>query len=69
MNEKITVNDFLSPLGSLEQTLDILEEFYLDERFENMDDAFELIENYKRAVRILKEVKKWINKKVKDWQH
>lgn len=54
MNEKITVNDFLSPLGSLEQTLDILEEFYLHERFENMDDAFELIENYKRAVRILK---------------
>lgn len=56
MNEKITVNDFVIPLESLEQTLEILEEFYLHERFEDMDDAFELIENYKRAVRILKDV-------------
>ena len=56
MNEKFSLNDFVSPLESLEQTLEMLEDFYLDERFEDMDDAFELIENYKRAVSILKEV-------------
>ena len=56
MNEKFTVNDFVSPLESIEQVLEMLEDFYLDERFEDMDDAFELIENYKRAVNILKEV-------------
>ena len=56
MNEKFSVNDFVSPLKSLEQTLEMLEDFYLDERFEDMGDAFELIENYKRAVSILKEV-------------
>ena len=56
MNEKFSVNDFLNPLESLEQTLEILEDFYLDERFEEMDDALELIENYKKAVNILKEV-------------
>lgn len=56
MNEKFTVNDFVSPLESIEQVLEMLEDFYLDERFEDMEDAFELIENYKRAVSILKEV-------------
>lgn len=54
MNEKFSVNDFLIPLESLERTLGILEDFYLDERFEDMDDALELIENYKRAISILK---------------
>lgn len=56
MNEKFSVNDFMVPLESLEQTLEMLEDFYLDERFEEMDDALKLIENYKRAVSILKEV-------------
>lgn len=56
MNEKFSVNDFMVPLESLEQTLEMLEDFYLDERFEYMDDALKLIENYKRAVSILKEV-------------
>ena len=56
MNEKFSVNDFLNPLESLERTLEILEDFYLDERFEEMSDAFELIEKYKRAMSILKEV-------------
>ena len=56
MNEKFTVNDFVSPLESIEQVLEMLEDFYLDKRFEDMDDASELIENYKRAVSILKEV-------------
>lgn len=56
MNEKFTVNDFVSPLESIEQVLEMLEDFYLDERFEDMDDASELIEKYKRAVSILKEV-------------
>ena len=56
MNEKISVDYFVSPLESLEQVLRMLEEFHLDERFEDMDDAFELIESYKKAASILKEV-------------
>lgn len=56
MNEKISVDYFVSPLESLEQVLRMLEEFHLDERFEDMDDAFELIESYKKAVSILKGV-------------
>lgn len=56
MKEKFSVDDFMSPLESLEQVLTMLEEFHLDERFEDMDDAFELIESYKKAVNKLKEV-------------
>ena len=56
MKEKFSVGDFVSPLESLEQVLIMLEEFHLDERFEDMDDAFELIESYKKAVSILKVV-------------
>ena len=58
MNEKFSVDDFISPLETLEQVLKMLEEFHLDERFEDMDDAFELIESYQKAVSILKEVVK-----------
>ena len=56
MNEKFTVDDFTNPLESLEQVLEMLGGFYSDGRFEDMDDALELIESYKRAVTILKEV-------------
>ena len=56
MKEKFSVGDFVSPLESLEQVLIMLEEFHLDERFEDMDDALELIESYKKAVSTLKEV-------------
>ena len=56
MKEKFSVDDFMTPLASLEQVLRMLEEFHLDERFEDMDDAFELIESYKKAVSILKGV-------------
>lgn len=56
MNEKFSVDDFVSPLENLEQVLKMLEGFHLDERFEDMDDALELIESYKKAVSILKEV-------------
>lgn len=56
MKEKFSVDDFMTPLESLEQVLTMLEEFHLDERFDDMDDAFELIESYKKAVSILKEV-------------
>ena len=56
MKEKFSVDDFMAPLESLEQVLTMLEEFHLDERFEDMDDAFELIESYKKAVNKLKEV-------------
>ena len=57
MNETFSVDDFITPLENLEQVLRMLEEFHLDERFEDMDDAFELIESYKKAVSILKEEK------------
>ena len=57
MNEKFSVDDFIGPLENLERVLEMLEEFYLDGRFEDMDDAFELIENYKESVSILKGVK------------
>ncbi|HIS17506.1 MAG TPA: hypothetical protein IAC02_02710 [Candidatus Coprovivens excrementavium] len=56
MNEKFSVDDFISPLENLERVLEMLEEFHLDERFEDMDDALELIESYKKAVSTLKEV-------------
>lgn len=56
MKEKFSVDVFLSPLKNLEQVLKMLEEFYLDERFEDMDDALELIEGYKKSVSTLKEV-------------
>ena len=56
MKEKFSVDDFMTPLENLEQVLTMLEEFHLDERFEDMDDAFELIESYKKAVSKLKEV-------------
>ena len=56
MKEKFSVDDFMNPLESLEQVLEMLEEFHSDERFEDMDDAFELIESYKKAVSKLKEV-------------
>ena len=55
MNEKFSVDDFISPLENLERVLEMLEEFHLDERFEDMDDALELIESYKKAVSTLKE--------------
>lgn len=54
MNEKFSVDDFLSPLKSLEQVLEMLEGFYLEDRFEDIYDALELIESYRKAVSILK---------------
>lgn len=56
MNEKFTIDDFTNPLENLEQVLEMLKGFYSDGRFEDMDDALELIKSYKRAVSILKEV-------------
>ena len=56
MKEKFSVGDLVRPLESLEQVFMMLEEYHLDERFEDMDDAFELIESYKKAVSILKVV-------------
>ena len=53
---KFTIDDFTNPLENLEHVLEMLEGFYSDGRFEDMDDALELIESYKRAVSILKEV-------------
>ena len=56
MNEKFTIDDFTNPLENLEHVLEMLGGFYSGGRFEDMDDALELIESYKRAVSILKEV-------------
>ena len=56
MKEKFSVDDFTNPLENLEQVLEMLGGFYSDGRFEDMDDALELIESYNRAVSILKEV-------------
>lgn len=56
MKEKFSVDDFESPLENLEQVLKMLEVFHLDGRFEDMDNALKLIEGYKKAVNILKEV-------------
>ena len=56
MKEKFSSDNFLSPLKNLEQVLRMLEEFHSDERFEDVDDALELIESYKKAVNKLKEV-------------
>ena len=59
MNEKFTIDDFTNPLENLEHVLEMLEEFHSDGRFEDMDDALDLIESYKRAVSILKGVQEW----------
>ena len=56
MKEKFSVDDFTNPLENLEQVLEMLGGFYSDGRFDDMDDALELIESYNRAVSILKEV-------------
>ena len=56
MNEKFSVDDFISPLENLEHVLEMLEGFYSDGRFEDMDDALELIESYKRAVDLVRTI-------------
>ena len=56
MKEKFSVDDFMTPLESLKQVLKTLEEFHSDKRFEDMDDAFELIERYKKAVSKVEEL-------------
>ena len=57
MNEKFSVDDFISPLENLERVLKAIEGYRLDGRFEDADDALELIGSYKKAVSILKEEK------------
>ena len=59
MDEKFTVDDFISSLESFERVLETLEEFYLDEGFEDTGDALELIEGYKKAVSVFKGVEEW----------
>ena len=56
MKEKFSDDEFVSLLESLEQVLEMLEEFHLDGRFEYMDYEFKPIESYKKAVSILKGV-------------
>lgn len=59
MDEKFTIDDFISSLESFERVLEKLEEFYLDEGSEDMEDALELIESYKKAVGVFKGVEEW----------
>lgn len=59
MDEKFTVDDFLSSLENFEKVLEMLEESYLNEGFEDMGDALELIEGYKKAVSAFKGVEEW----------
>lgn len=59
MDEKFTVDDFLSSLENFEKVLEMLEESYLNEGFEDMGDALELIEGYKKAVSVFKGVEEW----------
>ena len=48
--------DFNSPLGSLENTLDIIKNFYNEERFEDMNNAKKLIKDYENAIALLSSV-------------
>ncbi|MFS9337101.1 hypothetical protein QM361_03510 [Streptococcus intermedius] len=48
--------DFNSPLGSLENTLDIIKKYYNEERFEDMDNAKKLIKDYENAIALLSRV-------------
>lgn len=48
--------DLNSPLGSLENTLDIIKNFYNEERFEDMDNAKKLIKDYENAIALLSRV-------------
>lgn len=59
MDEKFTIDDFISSLENFERVLETLEEFYLDEGSEDMEDALELIEGYKKAVSVFKGVEEW----------
>ena len=53
MPELINTEDLLLPLESLEYNLDLLESFYNENRFEDMDNAKSLIEKYEKAIEIL----------------
>lgn len=59
MDKKFTIDDFISSLENFERVLEKLEEFYLDEGSEDMEDALELIEGYKKAVNVFKGVEEW----------
>lgn len=59
MDKKFTIDDFISSLENFERVLEKLEEFYLDEGSEDMEDALELIEGYKKAVSVFKGVEEW----------
>lgn len=48
--------DFNSPLGCLENTLDIIKNYYNEERFEDMDNAKKLIKDYENAIALLSRV-------------
>ncbi|WP_185756701.1 hypothetical protein [Streptococcus intermedius] len=52
----LNTEDLNSPLGSLENTLDIIKNFYNEERFEDMDNAKKLIKDYENAIALLSRV-------------
>lgn len=52
----LNTEDLNSPLGCLENTLDIIKNFYNEERFEDMDNAKKLIKDYENAIALLSRV-------------
>lgn len=52
----LNTEDLNSPLGCLENTLDIIKNYYKEERFEDMDNAKKLIKDYENAIALLSRV-------------
>lgn len=52
----LNTEDLNSPLGCLENTLDIIKNYYNEERFEDMDNAKKLIKDYENAIALLSRV-------------
>lgn len=52
----LNTEDLNSPLGCLENTLDIIKNYYNEERFEDMGNAKKLIKDYENAIALLSRV-------------
>ena len=52
----LNTEDLNSPLECLENTLDIIKNYYNEERFEDMDNAKKLIKDYENAIALLSRV-------------
>ena len=54
MPELISTEDLQLPIEALEDNLDFFKSFYNENRFEDMDNAKDLIEKYEKAIEILR---------------